>query len=159
MGRVNKTTEGVFVDIVGSESEVSAFDIFINIGGVKDGSKSLHKFLNEYKKSVNDMRDDLIRLSKLEEVIMQIRTKENVPEIKLSLIREYIYARCPFYRRDKRTKDIRVIVDNVENWDKNMVKLAKNAEFMQKAKEKIMKAMDVAIDENIQNYNKEYPKS
>ena len=153
MGRVNKKTEGVFVDIVGSDKEISSYDAFLNLktGGVKP-SKELTQFVNEYKNLVNKHKDDFEKLGKLEEIIMQIRSKESLDDIKLSLVREYIYARCPFYRKDKTSKDIRVLVDNVEFWSPDMDELSKNEKFMDKAKSMLMKAMELEIHDNVQVY-------
>ena len=72
--------------------------------------------------------------------------------IKLSLVREYLYARYPFYRKGMTTKDIRVIVDKSEFWGENLDILIKNKEFMSKAIEKLQRAMDVEIDNNLHEY-------
>ena len=74
-------------------------------------------------------------------------------EIKLSLVRnEYIYARTPFYRKDKKAKDVRVIVDKIEFHPEvgtNIEILIGNEDFMARAKEKLTSAMDSEIKENI----------
>jgi len=72
--------------------------------------------------------------------------------IKLSLVREYLYARYPFYRKGMTTKDIRVIVDKSEFWGEDLNILVKNKEFMSKAIDKLSKAMDVEIDNNQHEY-------
>ena len=49
MGRVNKTIDGVFTDIVGGEKEISSYTQFLtNNGGVKP-SKQLGEFIEKYK--------------------------------------------------------------------------------------------------------------
>jgi hypothetical protein len=89
----------------------------------------------------------------LEEIIMQMRIKENLDDIKLSLVREYIYARTPFYRKDKKAKDVRVIVNKVEFHPEvgtsGIEILFGNEDFMARAKEKLVQAMDTEIRENI----------
>jgi hypothetical protein len=154
MGRVNKSVEGVFVDIVGSSTELSSYDVFMNIE-----SKSLNlpvsklkSFLGEYKKIITENKVEFERLAKIEEIIMQLRLLD-IKDIKLSLVREYVYARCSFFRIGKTSKDIRVIVDNVEFWKSDMVKLSTNQEFMTKAKNKLIRAMEKEVDENIENFN------
>ena len=87
---------------------------------------------------------------------MQIRSRDNLDEIKLSLVREYIYARCSFYRADKTAKDIRIIVDNVEFWENNMDNLLKNKTFMDKARTKLVKAMNNEIANNIDSFKTQY---
>ena len=81
-----------------------------------------------------------------------MRIRENLDVIKITQVREYLYVRTPFYRKDKKSKDIRVLVDNLEfypeiNGDIN--KLYDNESFMNKSKIKLMSAMDNEIEENI----------
>ena len=75
-------------------------------------------------------------------------------EIKLSLVRECLYARYPFYRKGMTTKDIRVIVDKSEFWGQDLNILIKNKDFMSKAKEKLVTAMNEIIDSNLHEYKK-----
>ncbi len=80
---------------------------------------------------------------------MQLRSKETImDELKLSLVREYIYARCLFYREGKGTKDIRVIVGKSDIYGTDIEKLTGDVDFMDLAKEKLLKAMDSEIVEN-----------
>ena len=155
MGRVNKKNDGVFVELIGSDEKYSAFDVFINTNNPKEMSEDLNKFVQDYKVSIEKYRKEFTRLSILEEVIMQLRSKENM-EIKLSIAgggssgnNQYIYARTHFYRREKVAKDIRVVVDPVELWqDKiktSVEDLRKNKEFMDKATNKLIKAMTEEI--------------
>jgi hypothetical protein len=155
MGRVNKSIEGVFTDIVGNTEEISAYDIFI--GNEKNSSKTVKKFVDQYKKSITKLRNDFEKLAKLEELIMQTRSRDNLTDIKLSLVRDYIYARCNFYRIGKTAKDIRIIVDNVEFWDKNIDNLLKNEKFMEKAKTKLFAAMTKEIENNIASFQEKFP--
>jgi hypothetical protein len=103
------------------------------------------------------MKTNFEMLAKLEEIILQIRAKESMvnggtEELKLSLVRDYLYARYPFYRKGMTTKDIRVIVDKSEFWGDDLNRLTKNNEFMTKAVEKLEKVMSVEIDYNVFEY-------
>ena len=153
MGRVNKTIEGVFTNIVGTSSEISTYNQFINQGEDLNVSKELQDLTDIYVKLVNEHKDVFEQLASLEEIIMQMRIKENLDDIKLSLVREYIYARTPFYRKDKKAKDVRVIVNKVEfhpEVDTSGIEiLFGNEDFMARAKEKLVQAMDSEIKENI----------
>lgn len=152
MGRVNKTIEGVFTNIVGTSSEISTYNQFINQGEDLNISKELQDLTDTYVKLVSDHKNTFEQLASLEEIIMQMRIKENLDDIKLSLVREYIYARTPFYRKDKKAKDVRVIVDKIEFHPEvgaNIEILLGNDEFMARAKEKLVTAMDSEIKENI----------
>lgn len=157
MGRVNRQTEGVFVDIVGTISELSSYDVFMNNSTDKP-SKELKGFLDEYKTTITDNKMVFEQLARLEEIIMQLRSMETISDIKLSLVREYIYARCSFYRKEKSAKDIRIIVDNVEFWDTDMEKLLGMKDFMDRAKSKLLKAMEREVEDNIISYKTLYKK-
>jgi hypothetical protein len=155
MGRVNKLTDGVFVDIVGTAKEINLYTEFLN--NIDSKSKNLKSLRKEYDALTGQNKNLFEKLAKLEEVIMQIRAKELImsgpSEVKLSLVREYLYARYPFYRKGMLTKDIRVIVDKSEFWGDNLNVLLKNKEFMTKATDKLSKAMDEEINSNLHEYN------
>lgn len=154
MGRINKTIDGVFVDIVGDNSKLSGYDQFLN-QGTKNPSRELKKLTDDYKIIISENRLMFEKLAALEEIIMQLRIRENLGDIKLSQVREYIYARAPFYRKDKVSKDVRVIIDKLEfhsEGNENLNNLLGKEEFMNEAKFKLVKAMDNEIEENIRMY-------
>jgi len=155
MGRINKLTEGVFAEMVGTSKQISKHDEFLN--NIDSKSKNLKNLRKDYENMIGSNKNLFIKLAKLEETILQIRAKESMMTgqtdlIKLSLVREYLYARYPFYRKEMTTKDIRVIVDKSEFWGDNTDILIKNKEFMSKAIEKLQKAMDAEIDNNQLEY-------
>lgn len=156
MGRVNKLTEGVFAEIVGTSTQISKYDEFIGNIDSKP-AKDLKALKTSYVNSINKHKGEFIKLAALEEIILQVRSRDSImtgpnSEIKLSLVREYLYARYPFYRKGMTTKDIRVIVDKSEFWGTDLNVLAKNKDFMSKATEKLVKAMNEVIDGNLIEY-------
>lgn len=149
MPRENKLTEGVFTGIVGTRERISSYDLFLETM-TKKNSPELSKWSKKYRDHINKNKVKFQNLAKLEEVIMQLRSKETLLEnIKLSLVREYIYARALFYREGKGTKDIRVIVDKTDIYGEDLNSLLKNKEFMSKAVTKLQTAMDKEIAENV----------
>jgi len=155
MSRVNKLTDGVFSDLVGTENQISKYDKFLS--NVDPKSKSLKNLKKEYEIMTGSNKNLFNKLAKLEEVILQIRAKESMvnggtEELKLSLVRDYLYARYPFYRKGMTTKDIRVIVDKSEFWGEDLDRLTKNKEFITKSIEKLEKVMNVEIDYNVFEY-------
>ena len=150
MGRVNKTIGGVFVDIVGSASRISKYDEFINSGKNLKSSKSLKAITADYKKLIDAQKDQYRVLADLEQLILQKRVRENLnpKDIKLSVLREYIYARISFYRTNTSTKDIRVLVGFSDMYGKTLKDIAKNKIFQQDATIKLQDAMDFEIAEN-----------
>ena len=85
MGRVNKLTDGVFTGIVGNASEVSTYDRFINLQGDLTNSKESNEFLREYQTVITENKVAFDRLSSLEEIIMQLRSRDSIgDDFKLS---------------------------------------------------------------------------
>ena len=150
MGRVNKTIGGVFVDIVGSASRISKYDEFINSGKNLKSSKSLKAITADYKKLIDAQKDQYRVLADLEQLILQKRVRENLnpKDIKLSVLREYIYARVSFYRTNTSTKDIRVLVGFSDAYGKTLKDISKNKIFQEHAAIKLQEAMDFEIAEN-----------
>jgi hypothetical protein len=154
MGRFNATIDGVFTDLV-EVGQIPSYEKFVNYGNDLKPSKELKKFTTEYKNLTKVFGPTVEKLATLEEIIMQMRSKENIEDLKLSLVREYVYARSPFFRRGKSSKDIRVIVDKCEFWEFNNVDdLLNNKDFMDKAIIKLTKAMDSEIKNNIHEFHK-----
>lgn len=157
MGRVNKLTDGVFTGIVGNASEVSTYDRFINLQRDLTNSGESDGLLKTYQTLVTENKTVFEQLASLEELVMQLRSRDNIgDDFKLSIVREYIYARTPFFRRDKGTKDIRVIVGLTEFYGENMFNLMGNEEFVGKAISKLTDAMNQEIGANLAQYKKIY---
>lgn len=154
MGRVNKFTSGVFTDIVGNEKEMPLYDQFMRVQTTLDSrpSKKLDGFLKMYTAKIKQHKSMFDELAMIEIVIMQLRSRDNIStdDIKLNIVREYIYARIPFHRNDKEGKDIRVIVGLTDVHGTDLKNLSGNEELMKIAKEKLTSAMDSHIQANIE---------
>lgn len=153
MGRVNKFTSGVFTHIVGDENELPLYDQFMRIQTILDNrpTKKLDGYLKMYTSKIKQNKPLFDELAMIESVIMQLRSRENlkIDDIKLNVVREYIYARIPFHRNDKEGKDIRVIVGLTEVHGTDPQNLYGNKSLLEIAKEKLTLAMDGHIQENI----------
>jgi len=116
--------------------------------------------INMYQKAFNDIAWNVEKMSRLEEIVLQQRCMKEDLNIKLSFLREYVYARCPFYRRDKATKDIRVIVSRIDliypNRIPSLDELSNDEEFMTRAKYKLIIAMRDEFVETSAKYWNEY---
>jgi hypothetical protein len=152
MGRINKTIDGVFIDLIGTPNELSSYDQFLKQSNGKKLSKELNGLTEIYKKLITENKTTFELLASLEEVIMQMRIRENLDDIKITQVREYLYVRTPFYRKDRKSKDVRVLVGNLEFYPQvtNDINILLNdEEFMDKARTKLLRAMDNEIQENI----------
>lgn len=143
-----KHVNGVFTEIVGTPKQLSQFEQFLNMDP-NESSDELKRLTYTYRNIVTKWKANFDSAALLEETILQLRAKENITEIKLSIVRnDYIYARSPFYRRGGSTKDIRVIVGKTDIDGDDLNRLSKNIQFMERAKRKIQVAMDKIIAEN-----------
>ena len=146
---------GVFANITGKNGEVNKIIEFItDTKNIKNQPQELKVLTDLYEKKVGRIESTLDALSSIEEVILQIRAKETISDIKLSLVRDYVYARSSFYRHNKKVKDIRIIVDRLENFKKPFVDLQSDKKVLAMAKKKLSEAMDIEIVENIKEIKK-----
>jgi len=117
----------------------------------EDEDKPIFKL---YIDTYNKIKYDIEQMAYLEELILQQKCMGTNPDkIKLSFLRDYVYARCPFYRKDKETKDIRVIVSRTDIIDPTnpnplLDDLYRTESFMTKARMKLFEAM---VDEYARN--------
>jgi len=154
MNKYPKHVNGVFTEIVGSDKEISKFELFL-MASPEDTSPDLTKLTGTYKNIVTQWKSNFETVAVLEELILQMRSMENLSEIKLSKVRdEYIYARSPFFRRGGSTKDIRVIVGRTDINGEDLNVLAKDITFMELAKRKIKTAMNEVITQNKNIYSR-----
>ena len=166
MGRVNKTTEGVFVNVVGTSKERSSYDQFITRNNDTGGSGGycLADFVTEYRNKVSEHKMDVQQLADLEVIIMQIRALSNlVGNIKLYTVRNtYVYGRCPFFRSSSDVNEVRVLIDPIDihfpDGTADLTILSGNETFMSKVYDKISTVMRYELDENVDNYKKIYSK-
>jgi hypothetical protein len=157
MSRHNRLTEAVFAEMVGTDDRISSYDKFLATDKFLDieEDKGLRYAKGKYDSILTKLKTDFETLANLEEVIMQYRSKEMVEkDIKLSIVREYIYARALFYRRGKDVKDIRVVAGKTEIYGDNVQELYDNTEFMKIAKAKLLENMDRDIEQNMDSLRK-----
>jgi len=99
---------------------------------------------------LNSIKSELSLLSRLEEVMVQLRCQKQIMrEIKIFVSQSYVYARSTFYRRDRQIKDIRVLIGRVSEFGSDMDQLVTNVDFMKLAHDKIYEAMTMEIHESM----------
>jgi len=156
MPRNNKITEKVFAAIAETGRQKGSYEKFLSIDQEMGLQESLTiKMLKlRYTEVLQNCVEDIKILAALEEIITQIRAKEVInSELRLSLSRDYIYARTTFYRRDNQINDIRVVVGKTEEYGSNLNKLYKNKKFKTICIEKLTDAMNKEIEFNLNNLN------
>lgn len=153
MGRNNKLTETVFGNIIGSETRFNLFEKFLSLDtrlGIHI-SKDLVFFKKKYSDLIKNLKDDFDTLAKIEEIIIQLRSKELISEnIRLTPSHGYIYARSTFYRLENEFKDIRVVVGRCDVYGTDASVLLSNERIMAVARTKLEKSMGKHINKNIE---------
>ncbi len=153
MPQINKVTNRVFAEV----TESGGHERFLSIDeemGLPE-STLLQLLKKKYDEVARDCVEDIRILSSLEEVIIQIRSKAVIDsELRLSLSRDYIYARSTFYRRGKEINDIRVVVGKVNDpehpeFNKDLNTLLNDPEFRSICVDKLQEAMDKEIEKNL----------
>jgi hypothetical protein len=153
MPRLNKATEKVFAEIAETPQKKGQYTTFLNIDkvmGIKE-SPALKEFKEMYDELTQENRGTISTLAALEEIIIQIRAKEVIEsELRLSLSRNYIYARSLFYRRGNKINDIRVVVGTTEDYGTELNVLLENEAFRTICWTALKKAMDKEIEANVE---------
>jgi hypothetical protein len=142
----SEINRGVFVELKATHKRKSAIQTFVDKEHYMNSSIETGLLLEEYTETVMSIQRELKQASILEELIMLYRAKNNITDIKISLVREYIYVRINCYRADIETKDLRVIMGTTYQYGDNLDALFANEEFMHKA----MRKIESQIDEMIQ---------
>jgi hypothetical protein len=151
MPRLNKVTEKVFAEIAETPKKKGAYTTFLDIDRIMGlpESDSLRTLKEEYNELTSDNRGTISMLATLEEIIIQMRCTEVVEsELRLSLSRNYIYARSLFYRRGNKINDIRVIVGTTEEHGDDLESLLKDEGFRLLCYTSLIAAMSKEIEAN-----------
>jgi hypothetical protein len=154
MPRTNKITERVFADLAETRNQKGAHERFLSLDkemGLQE-TPSLIALKDKYKFIAEEFVSDLSELAGIEEIIIQMRCKQVInSELRLSLSRNYIYARSLFYRRGNQINDIRVIVGLTEDFGTNLSEIINDQIFRDVATSKLLGAMDKEIEKNMFN--------
>jgi hypothetical protein len=152
MPRLQKVTEKVFAEIAESPQKKGAYTTFLDIDRVLGlpESPELLELKSMYKELVTECKEKIATLASLEEIIVQIRCKNVIDqELRLSLSRNYIYARSIFYRRGNQINDIRIVVGTTETYGDDLGELIEDNGFRGVCIVKLQKAMEKEIKNNI----------
>lgn len=150
MARNNKTISRIFTEIVRDRLYDKFFTLNTDLKHHECETQSAMKKL--YTQMLDNMKPELGSISKVEEIIIQLRAKEQIDtELRLSLSRHYIYARTLFFRMDKEINDIRVIVGKTTDYGDNIENLITQPQFRSICKEALIKTIDEIINTNLKN--------
>jgi hypothetical protein len=164
MPRTNKITERVFSGLEKTRDRNGAHERFLALDGELglQETKGLIAWKKRYADLAENFVDDLRDLALMEEIIIQMRAKQVIKsEIRLSLSRNYVYARSLFYRRGNQINDIRVVVGKTEEFGTSdfallNIRLETDPAFLVLCVSKLETAMDLEIERTIVELNKVY---
>ena len=163
MPRINKITERVFSGLEKTRDRNGAHERFLALDGELglQETESLLAWKKRYADLAENFVDDLRDLALMEEIIIQMRAKQVIhSEIRLSLSRNYVYARSLFYRRGNQINDIRVVVGKTEelgdDFNELCIRLVDDPAFLLLCISKLKTAMDLEIEKTIVELNKVY---
>lgn len=161
MPRENKLTARVFAEILNPATDSGTYDTFLNVDKVLGlpETKELVDLKLRYKKLVQDCVPEIKVLAALEEIIIQMRsTNLQVieTELRLSISRNYIYARTLFFRQGQQMNDIRVVVGRTEDHGTDLDTLLHDKVFRDVCCSTLLGAMKRQIDSNIKNLKEAY---
>lgn len=154
MPRHQKVTEKVFAEIAETPQKKASYTTFLEIDSVlgvpEDGQ--LKELKNLYNEILNGHKIAIETLAAIEEVVIQIRCKRVInQELRLSLSRNYIYARSIFYRRGNTINDIRVVVGTTQEYGYMLDVLIDHPTFRPLCISKLQDAMNKEIETNSNN--------
>jgi hypothetical protein len=152
MPRLQKVSEKVFAEIAETPQKKGAYTTFLDIDKILNlpESEALMEFKEMYKEIVTEHKEVITALATIEEIIIQFRCKSMIDsELRLSLSRNYIYARSIFYRRGNQINDIRVVIGTTDTYGDNLGNLMKDVGFRAECKLKLLEAMDKEINKNV----------
>ena len=154
MPRLQKVTEKVFAEIAESPQKKASYTTFLDIDevmGIPEEDR-LKELKTLYRDIVATAKKRIATLAALEEIIIQIRCKSVISsELRLSLSRNYIYARSVFYRRGNTINDIRVVVGTTDDFHEPLDVLIEDLDFRTICTGKLEAAMEKEIKFNINN--------
>ena len=154
MPRLQKVTEKVFAGIAETPQKKGAYTTFLDIDDVLGLPEEdrLTEMKTLYADLVTAAKKTVSTLAMIEEIVIQIRCKGVIDqELRLSVSRQYIYARSIFYRRDNQINDIRIVVGTTEKFPEPLEDLIEHVGFRSTCIQKLEAAMEKEIKTNINN--------
>ena len=152
MPRLQKVTEKVFAEIAETPQKKGAYTSFLEVDKVLGlpVSQELLELKDLYDNLTHANKEMIEQLASIEEIVIQIRCKNVISkELRLSLSRNYIYARSIFYRRGNKINDIRVVVGTTEEYGDDLGELIDVPAFRDLCTMDITVAMEKEIEINI----------
>lgn len=142
---------GVFTKIIGTDRKKHLYDIFLASGEKYQVNDQIKEFTGIYEQLVKMNEDSFIVISRLEELIMQLRHLDDFRSsgtVKFSVggtNNNFIYGYTKFYRHGYQREDFKVIVGKTEIYGADHRKFVGNSELVDRAKRLLENGMNETI--------------
>jgi len=122
MSRNNKLIKTILSNIFNDDMSLDSCKDFLSIDkefSIKE-SDTIKFYKQKYRNLVHKTKDDIIELSLIEQLIVQLRCRSTIDQnIKLFFASNnknttYVYARTLFYKSDTNIRDIRVFMGDIK---------------------------------------------
>ena len=152
MGQYNMYLESPFNGLSNRPEVISGLGTVLKSDIIQD------EFERLYHEGLKKMDVPIKRMAGLEEILLQLRTKNNIRDIKFGVQGEQIFARCPFYRTDTDNKHLKVYMGSINLHGGDLDTLSKNPIFIEEAKYKLTNKMSELINTNIEKFENKFGK-
>lgn len=152
--KIKSITNGVFTN-VNKGGIYNSFTQFAQLDSTLDlnMSEDTKSMVAKYESDAGKIEKTINRLALMEDIIMLMRARDNVSNVRLFTIRTYIYARATCYRSDTINQEIRAIVGSTITDGTDMESLTNTKDFMDNAIKKLKTSISELIDEKMKMLN------
>ena len=150
MGRVNPFLEAPINSIKDRLPIVSSYSGILNV------DEEQEKYETIYRNHIDHNKQSIEVFASVEEILLQLRIKNNLTDIKLGTQNEQVYAITPFYKSKTENKHIKVYLGPTSLHGKDLKELSSNQIFMMIAKERLINKMDEVVHNTIQEFEKKF---
>lgn len=152
--KVKTITNGVFTNV----NKGGIFKTFTKFAQMDanlelNTSYDTKSMVAKYESDAAKIEKTINRLALMEDIIMLMRARDNVSNVRLFTIRTYIYARATCYRSDTINQEIRTIVGSTITDGTDMESLTNTKDFMDNAIKKLKTSISELIDEKMKKLN------
>lgn len=152
MGQYNMYLEDPLNGLRDRPEVISGLGVTLKSDIIQDEFERL--YCNEVKRLTMPIK----KAAYIEEILLQLRIKNNIRDIKFGRQGEQIFARCPFYRTDTDNKHLKVYMGSVNLHGEDLETLTNNPIFLEEAKYKLTSKMDELIHKNITEFENKFGK-
>lgn len=152
MGQYNMYLEDPY-NGVGDRPEVISTN-----GAMMESDIIQDEFERLYKEEIRRLTMPIKKAALLEEILLQLRIKNNIRDIKFGIQGEQIFARCPFYRTDIDNRHIKIYLGSVKLHGKDLNAISNNMIFKSLAKDRLIHRMNELINDNIEKFENKFGK-